>query len=76
MLNETLHEKSSNESKKNTVDKNEKKNHIYLLQEREFVRLNENTYTIGKTRKSKTRFYGYPKGSHIYRGPGQIGTVK
>ena len=41
-------------------------NYIYLLQEREFIRLNENTYKIGKTETTNlTRFNQYPNGSRL-----------
>lgn len=39
--------------------------HIYLLREREFIRLDEHTYKIGKTTQSIRRFRGYPKDSHL-----------
>lgn len=40
--------------------------YIYLIREREFLRLNENTYKIGKTRcEPNTRLNGYPKGSEV-----------
>ena len=43
-----------------------KKGYIYLLQEREFVRLNEPTYKIGATTQTLAgRLSGYPKGSVI-----------
>ena len=39
---------------------------IYLLREREFVRLKEKTYKVGKTKQQPNkRFQGYPKGSEI-----------
>ena len=38
---------------------------IYLLREREFVRLNEDVYKIGRSKNIKTRMNGYPKGSDI-----------
>jgi len=39
-------------------------NYIYLLQEREFVKCNENIYKVGKTKKDQfTRFNQYPNGS-------------
>jgi hypothetical protein len=38
--------------------------YIYLLQEREFIRMNENVYKIGKTKQENvSRFTQYPKGS-------------
>ncbi len=38
--------------------------YIYLLQEREFIKTNENIYKIGKTQQSNLkRFNSYPKGS-------------
>ena len=40
--------------------------YIYLLREREFVRLNEHCYKIGRTSQNPNkRFEGYPKGSEI-----------
>ena len=38
---------------------------IYLLREREFARLNENVYKIGKSVNVKNRTNAYPKGSDI-----------
>jgi transposase-like protein len=39
---------------------------IYLIREREFIRLNEQTYKLGKTKqKPNTRLGGYPKDSEI-----------
>ncbi len=39
-------------------------NYIYLLQEREFIKTNENIFKIGMTQKENhTRFNQYPKGS-------------
>lgn len=39
-------------------------NYIYLLQEREFMKTNENVYKIGMTKKANhERFNQYPKGS-------------
>jgi len=38
--------------------------YIYLLQEREFIRLGEKIYKVGKTKQENTsRLKGYPKGS-------------
>lgn len=40
--------------------------YIYLIREREFIRLNEPTYKIGKTKNEpNTRLSGYPKGSEV-----------
>lgn len=40
---------------------------IYLIRLREFARLGENTFKIGKTRQDpEKRMRGYPKGSEIY----------
>ena len=40
--------------------------YIYLLQEREFIRMNEPIYKIGKTtQENHTRFFQYPKGSKL-----------
>ena len=52
------------------MDKIEKEpedlHYIYLLREREFVRLNEHCYKIGRTSQNPSkRFEGYPKGSEI-----------
>ena len=38
---------------------------IYLLREREFIRLNEDIYKIGRSKHIKTRMNSYPKGSDI-----------
>ena len=39
---------------------------VYMIREREFSRLNENTYKIGKTsRDLNSRMSGYPKGSEV-----------
>ena len=38
---------------------------IYLLREREFIRLNEDIYKIGRSKHIKTRMNSYPKGSVI-----------
>ena len=39
-------------------------NYIYLLQEREFIKTNEQIFKFGRTKKEcLTRFYQYPKGS-------------
>jgi hypothetical protein len=52
------------------MDKMEKEpddlHYIYLLREREFVRLDEQCYKIGRTSQNPSkRFEGYPKGSEI-----------
>ena len=39
---------------------------IYILQEREFVKNNENCYKLGKTINPKQRLSSYPKGSKIF----------
>ena len=49
-----------------TVNDQDDLHYIYLLREREFVRLNENCYKIGRTSQDPVkRFEGYPKGSEI-----------
>ena len=49
-----------------TVKDQDELHYIYLLREREFVRLNENCYKIGRTSQDPVkRFEGYPKGSEI-----------
>jgi len=41
--------------------------YVYLLREREFIRLGEDTYKIGKTTQlPERRLRGYPKGSEVY----------
>ncbi len=40
--------------------------YIYVLQEREFVRNNENVYKLGKTVNPKQRLSSYPKGSKVH----------
>jgi len=40
--------------------------YIYLIREREFIRLNESTYKIGGTGRSpKCCLQGYPKGTEV-----------
>lgn len=39
--------------------------YIYLIQEREFIRLNENVFKVGRTFCVKTRLNQYPKGSQL-----------
>jgi len=40
--------------------------YIYILREREFIRLRESIYKVGRTKqKPEDRFSGYPKGSEI-----------
>ena len=41
----------------------EKKEHIYLIQEREFIKTEEPIYKLGKTHDIFQRKSGYPKGS-------------
>lgn len=42
------------------------KNYVYLLREREHIRLNEDTYKLGKTtQEPNSRLAGYPKGSEV-----------
>ncbi len=44
----------------------QKNNYVYLIQPREFIRLNEQTYKIGKTTQEiNKRMYGYPKSSKV-----------
>jgi hypothetical protein len=45
--------------------KKEKTPHIYILQEREFIRLDEQTYKIGETENPHRRFFGYAKSSKL-----------
>ena len=50
--------------KENENESENKINYIYLLQEREFIKTNENIYKIGKSNaKNLTRFKQYPKNS-------------
>lgn len=59
--NKPLSIKSKNKNCKNTEC-----GYIYLLRTREFIRLNEQTYKIGKTRqKNLKRFDSYPKKSEL-----------
>lgn len=45
---------------------NTTKRRIYIIQEREFGRLNENTYKIGRTDRGIERFTNYPKDSEVF----------
>ena len=48
------------------MTKTTKPQHVYMLQLREFIRINESTYKIGKTKRTPNeRFNGYPKGSRV-----------
>ena len=41
-------------------------NYIYLLQEREFIKTNENIYKLGKTKQENLkRLYNYPNGTQL-----------
>ena len=43
-----------------------KHNFVYLIREREFIRLDENVYKLGKTTQlPNSRLQGYPKSSQI-----------
>jgi hypothetical protein len=44
---------------------NVKKGYVYLLIEREFIRIKENTYKIGKTEQGLNRIFKYPKNSEL-----------
>ena len=46
--------------------KETRKEYIYLLQEREFVRSNEQTYKIGRTKGLNKRLSAYPKDSELH----------
>lgn len=48
-----------------TFGKNEKSPHVYIIHEREFIRLNEPTYKIGETKHPRRRFSGYAKSSEL-----------
>ncbi len=48
-----------------TIAKNEKIPHVYILHEREFIRCNEPTYKIGRTKNPHKRFNNYPKSSEL-----------
>lgn len=62
---EILEKHFNNELDKH-CDDNDRDNFIYLLQEREFIRLKEPIYKLGKTSNPRGRFNSYPKGSRIY----------
>jgi hypothetical protein len=47
------------------IGSNEKSPHIYIIKEREFIRLDEDTYKIGETRNPHRRFFGYAKSSEL-----------
>lgn len=40
---------------------------IYLIKEREFIRMNENVFKIGKTKEIKNRMPAYPRDSILYQ---------
>lgn len=39
--------------------------YLYMIREREFVRLEENTYKIGRSKNFESRFQSYPKDSEV-----------
>ena len=48
----------------NKIYSENKSEYIYLLQEREFIKTNENIFKIGKTKQANNkRFSNYPNGS-------------
>ncbi len=49
----------------NSITKYEKKPHVYILQEREFIRIKEPTYKIGQTEDIHVRFGSYSKQSDL-----------
>ncbi len=49
----------------NSIAKYEKKPHVYILQEREFIRVDEHTYKIGQTEEIHKRFGTYSKASDL-----------
>lgn len=60
--------KSDEDETPDTIDKqstNPSSGHLYLLQEREFIKSGENVFKIGKSSNITTRCMHYPKGSHI-----------
>jgi hypothetical protein len=48
-----------------TLGTKERSPHIYIIHEREFIRVQEQTYKIGETEKPHRRFSGYPKSSQL-----------
>lgn len=54
------------EIKENSAVDDQKAQFIYLIREREFIRLKENTYKIGRTKQEpNSRLNGYPKNSEV-----------
>jgi DNA-directed RNA polymerase subunit RPC12/RpoP len=51
--------------KKNTIKTNE--GFIYIIHEREFIRLKEDTYKIGRTQDYEERLTQYPKSSKLIK---------
>jgi hypothetical protein len=47
------------------IGKQERSPHVYIIQEREFIRLKESTYKIGETQKPHKRFNNYSKSSEL-----------
>lgn len=71
-VNDCLHDAKIDDDIKDqqldiTEQETKKLQYVYLLREREFLRLNEHTYKIGKTTQiPDSRLSGYPKGSEVY----------
>lgn len=64
MIEKRVSEKMKEEEK--PEEKPVTNQYIYVLQEREFVRNNENVYKLGKTVNPKQRLSSYPKGSKVH----------
>jgi len=66
-LDNTVDIKTQNKETDSKIEPTKSKaGYVYLLQEREFVRLNKPTYKIGRTTQTlANRFGDYPKNSHI-----------
>ena len=50
----------------NTIHGEKVCGHLYLIQEREFIRMGEPIYKVGKTRNIKGRMPAYPKNSILH----------
>ena len=49
----------------NEISLDDNDHYIYLLRTREFIRLNEPVYKLGRTSNPRNRLSSYPKGSEI-----------
>ena len=64
--NEPVNNNTQNESSEPTTKKSKGNEYVYLIREREFIRLEEETFKLGKTtQEPNSRLRGYPNESEV-----------